>query len=160
MNHPLPESRRPEPRHVVGLAIRTTNEAESAGAGGQIAPLWDRFVAERWTERLDKLGAFGPAVAVYSAYESDASGSYQLLVGRQVRKPRPVAPPLVIVTAPQAPYLVFSCPGPLPQAVMDGWKQVWAYFERHGAPPRAYTFDLEIYPKAEPVEIWVAVQAT
>lgn len=158
MNNPTPESHRSDPRHVVGLAIRTTNAAESTGAGGQIAPLWDRFMAERWAERLDKLGAFGPTLAVYSAYESDASGSYQLLVGRQVRKPRPVAPPLEIVTAPQAPYLVFSCPGPLPQAVLDGWREVWAYFERPDVPARAYTFDFEIYPDAAPIDIWVAVR--
>ncbi len=153
-----PDSRRAEARHVVGLAVRTTNAAESAPSGGQIAPLWDRFMAEGWGSRLEKLGAFGPAIAVYSAYESDANGSYQLLVGRQVRKPRPVAGPLVIVTVPQASYLVFNVPGPLPQAVMDGWREVWAYFARPHAPPRAYTFDVEMYPEGEPVEIWVAVR--
>jgi predicted transcriptional regulator YdeE len=104
------------------------------------------------------VGAFGPTLAVYSAYESDVSGSYQVLVGRQVRNCQSVSPPLQIVSVPQASYLVFRCSGPLPQAVIDGWHDVWAYFARRNAPPRAYTFDVETYPVAEPAEIWVAVQ--
>lgn len=153
-----PESRRSEPKQILGLATRTSNAAESNLSGGKIPPLWRRFIAEQWSERLEKVGASGPTIAVYSDYESDASGSYQLLVGRQVRNSQSVAPPLQIVSAPQASYLVFRRSGPLPQAVIDGWHDVWAYFARADAPPRAYTFDFETYPDAESVEIWVAVQ--
>lgn len=142
----------------MGLATRTTNAAESIPSAGKIPQLWGRFTTERWSERLEKVGAFGPTIAVYSAYESDAAGSYQLLVGRQVRNSQLTSPPLQIVSAPQASYLVFRCSGPLPQAVIDGWRDVWAYFARAHAPARAYTFDFETYPDSEPVEIWVAVQ--
>jgi len=142
----------------VGLATRTTNAAESNPSAGKIPQLWGRFTTEQWSERLETLGAVGPTLAVYSEYESDASGSYQLLVGRHVRNSESVSPPLQIVSAPQASYLVFRCSGPLPKAVIDGWHDVWAYFARANAPPRAYTFDFEAYPDAEPVEIWVAVQ--
>ena len=51
---------------------------------------------------------------------------------------------------------MFRCVGPLPQAVIDGWRDVWAYFAGR-APARAYTYDLEIYAEAGAVEIWVAV---
>jgi len=153
-----PEARRSEPKRIVGLATRTTNAAESNPSAGKIPQLWGRFTAEQWSKRLETLGAVGPTLAVYSEYESDASGSYQLLVGRQVRNSESVSPPLQIVSAPQASYLVFRCSGPLPKAVIDGWRDVWAYFARANAPPRAYTFDFEAYPDAEPVEIWVAVQ--
>lgn len=142
----------------MGLAIRTTNAAEANPSVSKIPGLWGRFTTERWSERLQTDAAFGPTIAVYSAYESDASGSYQLLVGRQVRNSHSVAPPLQIVSVPQASYLVFRCSGPLPQAVIDGWGEVWAYFARANAPQRAYSFDLERYPDGEPVEIWVAVQ--
>lgn len=142
----------------MGLAIRTTNAAEANPSVSKIPGLWGRFTAEQWSERLQTVGAFGPTIAVYSAYESDISGSYQLLVGRQVRNSQSVSPPLQIVSVPQASYLVFRCPGPLPQAVIDGWRDVWAYFARPNARQRAYTFDFERYPDGEPVEIWVAVQ--
>lgn len=152
-----PESRRSQPQRIAGLAIRTTNAAE-ASPSGKIPQLWGRFATEQWSERLEKVGAFGPTIAVYSAYESDASGSYQLLVGRQVRNSPSVSPPLQIVSVPQASYLVFGCSGPLPQAVIDGWGEVWAYFGRANAPQRAYTCDFERYADAETVEIWVAVR--
>ena len=153
-----PESRRAEPKHIAGLATRTTNTAESSPSTAKIPLLWGQFTNEHWPERLKEVGAFGPTIAVYSAYESDVSGSYQLLVGRQVRNSRPLSPPLQIVSAPQESYLAFRCSGPLPQAVIDGWRDVWAYFARGDAPARAYTFDFEIYRDAGTVEIWVAVR--
>ena len=152
-----PESRRSELKRIAGLATRTTNAAESTPSGGKIPQLWGRFAAEQWSERLEQVGAFGPTIAVYSEYESDASGSYQLLVGRQVLDSPGVSPPLQVVSAPQASYLVFRCSGPLPQAVIEGWQAVWAFFSRPNAPRRAFTFDFETYADAAPVEIWVAV---
>jgi len=141
----------------VGLATRTTNAAESSPSTAKIPLLWGRFTIEHWSERLEEVGAFGPSLAVYSAYESDVSGSYQLLVGRQVRDSRPMSPPLQVVAAAQGSYLVFQCSGPIPQVVIDGWRDVWEYFARDDAPARAYTFDFEVYPDQGPVEIWVAV---
>ena len=152
-----PESRRAEGKRIAGLAIRTTNAAESSPATAKIPALWGRFASEHWADKLDRIGGFGPVTAVYSAYESDASGSYQLLVGRQVSETASVVEPLQVVSAAPGPYLLFSCVGPLPQAVIDGWRDVWAYFSRGRSPARAYTYDLEIYPEAGAVEIWVAV---
>lgn len=153
-----PESRRAEPKRIVGLAMRTTNTAESDLSSAKIPKLWERFGKERWAERLEEVGAFGPTTAVYSAYESDVTGSYQLLVGRQVRDSSPVSAPLQVVSTSQGSYLAFHCSGPLPQAVIAGWRDVWTYFASANAPARAYTFDFEIYPDAGPVEIWVAVR--
>jgi predicted transcriptional regulator YdeE len=156
----LPELRRSKPRHVVGLATRTTNAAESDPALGKIAKLWGRFRNEEWFDRLEQAGAFGPPVGVYSAYESDVTGSYQILVGREVPTPASPAPPLQLVSLPEARYLVFRRSGSLPQMVIDGWQDVWAYFAGKDAPARAYSFDFEIYPNATSVEIWVAVRDT
>src|SRR2546422_9937414 len=112
-----PESRRAEPKHIAGLATRTTNTAESNPSTAKIPLLWGQFTHEHWPERLTEVGGFGPTMAVYSAYESDVSGSYQLLVGRQVRNSRRLPPPLQIGSAPQEAYLAFRRYGPLPQAL-------------------------------------------
>lgn len=152
-----PQPRRAEGKRIAGLAIRTTNAAESTRATAKIPALWGRFASEHWADKLERIGGFGPVTAVYSAYESDVSGSYQLLVGRQVSESASVVAPLQFVSAPPGPYLMFRCVGPLPQAVIDGWRDVWAYFSRGPEPARAYTYDLEIYPETGAVEIWVAV---
>ena len=96
-------------------------------------------------------------MAVYSAYESDVSGSYQILIGREVAQSSAGTPPLQVVEIPPAKYLVFTCSGPLPGAVIDGWRAVWAFFARPNAPQRAYTADFEAYLEPERVEIWIAV---
>jgi len=153
-----PEHRRAAAKQIVGLATRTANTAESDPATAQISKLWERFRAEGWAERLDEIGAVGPTMAVYSAYESDVSGSYQLLVGREVPSSPPVSVPLQVSSIAQGPYLTFRCSGSLPDAIIGGWREVWKYFARANAPARAYTSDFEIYPEAGPAEIWVAVQ--
>ena len=95
---------------------------------------------------------------MYSAYERDVSGSYEVLVGREIAGSSPVAPPFQIVDIPPGQYLVFNCSGPVPGAVIDGWRAVWAFFDRPDAPRRSYTADFEKYLEPERIEIWVATK--
>ena len=142
--------------HVAGLGTRTTNADEMQPSKARIPGLWGEFTTQNWAERLGQAGGFGPAIAVYSAYESDVSGSYQILIGRELAGSSSVAPPLQVVDIPPGEYLVFTCSGPLPGAVIEGWRAVWAFFERPDAPRRAYTADFEKYVEPERIEIWVA----
>jgi predicted transcriptional regulator YdeE len=157
-----PRLRQTEAKRVAGLALRTDNATESraGGSGGKIPGLWQRFRTEDWFGRLEALGAFGPPIGVYSAYESDVSGSFQILAGREVPATAGVAAPLYVVSVPAGTYLVFESAGQLPQSVVKGWQEVWAYFERPRDVARAYSCDFEIYPSAEAVEIWIAVKQT
>src|SRR5437868_3469156 len=153
-----PERRRGQSMRVAGLALRTDNAAESQPATGKIRGLWQRFRSEHWFDRLGDLGAFGPSVGVYSAYESDASGSFQIIAGREVTAASHVTPPLQLVSIPSGTYLVFHSGCRLPDSVIRGWQEVWTFFDRSDAPARAFTCDIEIYPNAETVEIWVAIE--
>jgi len=158
VSHSVPQTRRAERRRAVGLATRTTNTDEADPSKARIGELWGRFTSQNWAERLGQGGAVGPTLAVYSAYERDVSGSYQILVGREVPGSYPLAPPLQVVDIPPGQYLVVSCTGPLPGAVIDGWRAVWDFFERAEAPRRAYTADFEKYLEPERIEIWIAVR--
>jgi predicted transcriptional regulator YdeE len=142
---------------VAGIATRTTNADEILSSKAQIPGLWGQFAGQNWTERLGQAGAFGPTLAVYSAYESDVSGSYQLLIGREIGTSASVTPPLQVVDIAPGNYLVFRFSGPLPGVVIDGWRAVWAFFEQPGASRRAYTADFEVYLEQDHVEIWIAV---
>lgn len=113
-------------------------------------------MTDDWSSRLEELGASGPTVAVYSGYESDHTGSYQVLVGREVPTTARLPTTVERVAVPAGSYLVFRCPGPLPQAVIEGWQAVWAFFDRRDGPPRAYTCDFEVYTDA--VDIWVSIR--
>lgn len=64
---------------VWGAGARTTNEAE-AGANGVIPRLWEYYFRKGIKEVADS----GQAVyAVYTDYESDASGAYTLVIGHE-----------------------------------------------------------------------------
>ena len=154
-----PQLRHADARRVAGLALRTDNAAEARGpaGGGRIPGLWQRFRSENWFERLEELGAVGPPIGVYSSYESDLHGSFQILAGREVAGSPIVAAPIEVVSLPAGKYLVFQSTGPLPGSVVKGWQEVWAYFERSHEMKRAYTHDFEVYPNDQTVAIWIAV---
>jgi predicted transcriptional regulator YdeE len=151
-----PERRHAAAKQVAGIAIRTTNDAEMNAATGQIPGLWSQF-RQRTFDQLEKLGAFGPPIGVYSAYESDATGSYQLLAGREVHAGQSLPKPLTTVRIPEGAYLVFTFTGQLPESVQQGWQTIWQFFAGPDAPARAFTYDFEVYREADRVEIWIAV---
>ena len=66
---------------IQGVGVRTTNEAE-AGQQGKIPQLWDRyFQSGVQTQLYDKDQAI---YALYTDYESDASGAYTLIIGNRI----------------------------------------------------------------------------
>lgn len=125
----------------------------------RIPRLWERVATERWIDRLRTAGAIGPTLAVYSGYESDATGRYRLLVGCELPPEASAPDGAGVVEIPAGRYLVFSFKGALPEIVMEGWRQVWRFFEQSRAVERAYTADVEIYDEAgSGVDIWIAVK--
>src|SRR2546425_13015983 len=125
----VPQSER---RRVVGLATRTTNADEADPSKARIGELWGRFTSQHWAERLGQGGAVGPTLAVYSAYERDVSGSYQILIGRELAGSSPAPAPLHVVAIPSGEYFVFGCCGPLPRAGIAGGQSAWHFVERAG----------------------------
>ena len=153
-----PQLRNAAAKRVAGLALRTDNATEARAGQRKIPGLWARFRSEDWFAQLEDLGAIGPPLGVYSAYESDVNGSYQILAGREIPESASVISPLKVVSIPAATYLVFHSTGPFPGAVVKGWQDVWAYFDRPQKTARAYTCDFEVYPNDKTVEIWVAAR--
>ena len=152
-------TQRNAPTCVAGLAAWTTNAAEAQPSIAKIPGLWGRFANEGWFERLERGGAQGAPVAVYTDYTTDVSGEYRILVGREVRCAADALPGLQSVAIPAGQYLVFSFEGTVPQVVIQGWQQVWAHFEQPQPVRRAYTADLEIYRADRAgVDIWIAVR--
>ncbi|MBI1751834.1 MAG: effector binding domain-containing protein [Acidobacteria bacterium] len=141
-----------EPFTVSGLGLRTRNAAEADPSTARIPGLWDRFMAEGLAERL---GGSSPAVhGVYTAYESDQHGSYQVLAGVKVERP---VPGFDSIDIPPGRYLRFDGRGPLPQAIIETWARVWSHFEKPGAPGRRFLADFETYGPGEAVSIHVSI---
>lgn len=137
---------------IKGLQIRTKNADEMNPETQKIAPLWGRFFAEIMPTFEQSPP---PLYGVYSDYESDASGEFDLLVGSDVLKE---AREIKSVTIEAGTYLVFPAKGELPQAIIETWGQVWAYFEAPSIDEkRAFKTDFELYTSETEAEIYIGV---
>ncbi|MDQ7046892.1 MAG: GyrI-like domain-containing protein [Sulfurovum sp.] len=136
---------------INGLKIRTKNADEMNLETQKIAPLWEKF----FTEVMPKLEPSPPPLyGVYSQYESDALGAYDLLVGTEGLE----GSEFTSVSIKEGSYLVFSVRGELPKSILEVWGQIWAYFEDPSVDERrAYETDFERYISKDEAEIYIGV---
>ncbi|MFI6504259.1 GyrI-like domain-containing protein [Nonomuraea typhae] len=140
---------------VVGFAVRTTNADEMDPSRARLGALWQRAGAP---------GAFAHVpgridenlYAVLNDYESDHNGAYTQVVGVAVRTVPRLPEGMVAVRVPAGPALTLAARGPMPQALIETWQQVWKHTESGGTPPRAFTTDLEVH-HAEGADLYLAI---
>ncbi|QRG70061.1 GyrI-like domain-containing protein [Brevibacillus choshinensis] len=131
---------------VAGIGIRTTNQQQSDG-NNAIGELWQRYyqdgIQDRTPDRLDP----DVVVGVYSGYESDENGAYDLLIGSAVPPETDLPQELSVVTIPAGTYAVFtSRRGPLVDVVVEAWGHVWEWTRQSGN-KRTFTADFERYDR-------------
>ncbi|MFY3385541.1 GyrI-like domain-containing protein [Paracidovorax sp. MALMAid1276] len=152
---------------VTGLSVRTCNRDEADPAAARIGPLWDRFFSQSWERHLPAPGQDGRLFGVYSAYESDAQGAFDVTAGVATQ---PVAEPAAgpaaaedattgvrVVPVQAGPYLVFTGEGPMPHLVVDTWGAIWRYFADNPQVQRRYGTDFEAYSGPEQVAIHIGI---
>ena len=140
---------------VVGYAARTTPAAEADPSRAQLPALWQRAGAP---------GAFAhvPArvdenlYAVLTDYESDHRGAYTQIVGIAVHTAARLPEGMVAVRVPGVPVMKLEARGPMPQALIEAWQQVWQHTESGAAPTRAFTTDVEVH-HAEGADLYIAI---
>ena len=139
------------PIRIAGITARTTNAREADPSTAALSGLWGRFYSQ--ASATDSAQA---VYSVYTDYESDVNGAYSVVIGRE-NDAQSKAEKVATIRA--GSYLEFISSGTMPDAVVDGWKQVWSYFADPKAPRRAYTTDFELYDPADPstVKIHIAV---
>ena len=136
---------------VNGLQVRTKNKDEMNTETQKIAPLWGRF----YNEVLPTLEEGATVYGVYHNYESDAMGEFDVLVGADKLA---VTEKMQSVELQAGKYLMFPVKGELPQAIIDTWMKIWAYFEDPSIDEkRAYKTDFELYKSADEVAIYIGV---
>lgn len=167
---------------LAGISVRTTN-AEEAGPNGRLPGLWDRYFRERETiaAAAGENGTSKNALyALYSDYESDATGAYTVIIGHEQGTEKAgdqelhesglqytdlTKSGLLHAVIPASEYIVFETRrGPVQTVVAEAWGQIWAYFE-DAQEKRAFTGDYELYdlrdfdPGNAVVSIYIAVQS-
>lgn len=137
--------------HVAGLSVRTTNREEMMPATARIGTLWQRFYTEQTAASTPRRTADDRIFGVYSAYESNAHGAFDVTAGVAV------AGAEGSILVPGGDYLVFNGQGEMPQTVIATWQRVWQYFEAHPELQRSYRSDFEAYAGADQVTIHIGV---
>ncbi|WP_341660194.1 GyrI-like domain-containing protein [Vibrio sp.] len=138
---------------VTGFAVRTCNLSEQVTSTAKIALLWQHF----YQQASVHLEAQSCVYGVYSNYESDASGKYDLTVGATSMSPD-CLDDQVELAVPAGKYLVFSAKGEMPAAVINLWQEIWTYFaDSNCLHMRAYSYDYERYLDDSSVEICIAI---
>lgn len=143
------------PFRVAGLQVRTRNAAEQQADSARIGPMWQRFYVE---DQFNKIALRQPdsfVYGVYSNYESDASGAFDVMAGVAVSDASADYPSLQIQGGD---YLVFSAQGAMPDCVIQAWGLIWAYFQDNPEVRRAFATDFEVYTSPDSVAIYIGIQ--
>ncbi|NWB25601.1 GyrI-like domain-containing protein [Pseudomonas gingeri] len=138
---------------VSGPQVRTRNEDERYAETARIGGLWGGFFAEGLAERIANRQPDSRVYGVYSGYESDASGYFDVTVAVAVTTPAPGYPTLEVQAGP---YLVFEGRGAMPQTVIDTWGRIWSYFEQHPG-QRRFATDFEVYTGPDSVAVYIGI---
>lgn len=140
---------------VSGLRIRTRNADEMTPSSAKIGPMWQRFFSEALYEKIPGKLPATPVYGVYSGYESDATGAFDVTAGVATAAPAAGFESLVIEPGR---YLVFEARGQMPDAIIRAWQQVWTYFQQPGAPARAFATDFEAYQAQDLALIYIGIR--
>lgn len=148
---------------LIGVTTRTTN-AQEMGANGLLSSLWDSYFASGISERA-QVNNGHLIYALYTDYESDASGAYTVLIGHERADAQAELPyGLEQATVPEAKFMVFKTKkGPVYEVVAQAWGEIWAFFE-HSSIERTYGGDYELYdgrtfdPANAEVDIYIAIK--
>ena len=137
---------------VAGLTARTTNREENEPATARIEGLWNRFFLEETYRSTPNRTGDARIFGVYSGYESDADGPFDVTVGVAVSHAAGEA-----ATIESGDYLVFTTQGEMPAMVIDAWQRIWQYFEANPTIARRYRSDFEAYDGPDKVAIHIGV---
>lgn len=136
---------------IYGLEVRTKNVDEMNSDTQKIAPLWEKFFAEIMPKLLEGASVYG----VYSHYESDAMGEFTVLAGADALES---TEGLASITLDEGKYLRFPVKGEMPQAIIETWIKVWAYFEDPSIDERrSFETDFEQYISEDEAAIYIGV---
>jgi predicted transcriptional regulator YdeE len=147
VNHPAIE--------VMGFATRTSNQREMS-AEGRIGPLWHQYM----TSPSDTFpGVTDPSLtySIYTGYESDETGAYDVILGKPVGAPALAHDTLRTISIPAADYAVFPSASATPDGIRSAWSAVYEHFRTQSKLKRAFTVDFERYSPAG-VQLYIAVR--
>ncbi|GGA06189.1 putative transcriptional regulator protein YobU [Paenibacillus marchantiophytorum] len=148
---------------LTGVSVRTTN-AEEMGPNGRLPQLWESYFGSQIAAQLPTNNG-NLIYALYTDYESDATGAYTVIIGHETAEGAMQGEPIFTsALVPESKFLVFTSEkGPVYEVVGQAWAGIWAYFQE-SEEVRTFTGDYELYdsrnfdPMNTQVQIYIAIK--
>jgi predicted transcriptional regulator YdeE len=140
---------------VSGLNDRTKNQDEFKADTAKLPKLWERFHSENLANQMPDQKFDLPIYGVYSDYDSDYTGFYTVTAGMENNNTNEK---FNSVRVKEGHYLVFPNNGPLPQAIIEIWQNIWQYFVIHTEIIRSYRTDFEKYLSTEQCAVYIGIE--
>ncbi|MEO8961305.1 MAG: GyrI-like domain-containing protein [Ginsengibacter sp.] len=143
---------------IIGIATETTNE--NGKSAEDLGKLWERFYTENVAGQIQNKTS-DEIYSVYTDYESDYTGKYLTIIGLKVDSIDEIPDGLTGREFKGGKYQKFIAKGPMPNAVAETWREIWAKDKELN---RKYTADIEVYGtksqngENSEVEIFIAIE--
>ena len=137
---------------IAGICINTNNKKASI----DISKLWNEFFSSNIVSKIKNKKPDSFIYGVYSDYQSDLNGNYNITAGVEI--PKSEIKNNNIVKIKKGKYLLFENKGTLPDIVIQTWKTIWSYFEEHKDIKRDYTSDFEVYESDKNIKIYISIK--
>ncbi|MBA2711682.1 MAG: effector binding domain-containing protein [Tatlockia sp.] len=139
---------------VTGLSVRTRNSEEFNPLTAKLPTLWQQFMSRGLVDFQEEPTPL--IYGVYSDYDSDANGYYQVTAGVSGNSEL-ISPELNSVSIVAGNYLMFSGKGIMPAVVISVWQRIWIYFGENQNHKRSFISDFELYRGADEIEIYIGI---
>lgn len=123
---------------VVGIGARISNAGDSAGK--EVEALWGKFWGDDIRSKVPN-SISDDIYAVYTDYESDHTGAYNLIIGLSVSSTNDIPKGFTSVVIEADVYKKYISKGKMPEAVLNTWFEIWADKDLN----RAYRADFTVH---------------
>ena len=131
---------------IVGIKVRTNNQAEADSSKGQILPCIQKYFHQNLAAQIPHRTSPGTTYCIYTDYESDHHGDYTYFVGEEVDSVIDLPANFEVLIIPAQKYVKFTNgPGAMPDVVRKPWQQIWQMSPKDLGGERAFLADFEIY---------------
>ncbi len=150
---------------LIGICVRTSCSQELDKMKGLIFPCVQRYFHGALFEKIPNRKRPGTTFCAYTDYESDYLGAYTYFIGEEVASLNSLPEGFQkLVISPQHYAKFTTNPAPMPDVIVNAWKDIWDMTPEELGGARTYQTDLGIYDeRAEDhqkivLDVYVGVQ--
>lgn len=132
---------------LVGICVRTSYDLELDKMKGHIFPCIQQYFHGALFEKIPNRKKPGTTFCAYTDYDTDYKGAYTYFIGEEISSlDAPLPEGFKELVIPKQQYVKFTTPpAPMPDVIVNAWKEIWEMSPKELGGKRRYDTDFEIY---------------